>query len=530
MILALSLSGKTNLIKVKFFPDTYPQYFITLEAPISTPLSVTNEYLLKITDEIKKNGKGEYGVITGTAGWYSNEDYQPIFGYQYGMLVVTMPDSDAKKFADYPVNDPKKHLQTVFNRVRPLVPEEVKISIRPSYEGPPRGKPVSLRIFGQNEKEVTNLAHNLLGFMQNSSDLKGLINISTDMSESRKVATMKTNNNKTKTYGLTPTDILTIGAGLIDGQIVGKFRSNREDVDLKVMIDERELIQPEDILNIPIIEDSKSPILISDVASFEYLPEISALNRYNEQRSIEITADIDESFGLTPQMVVSKMDSYYQTISHNYNGAQLSFEGEFKATQNSYDSLQMAFLIALMLIYVILAWLFQSYLQPFIIISTIFFAFVGVILGLLFTGENFTLNVFMGVVGLAGVSANDSIVLLDFINKARKKGKSLRESIIDGCGVRMRAIILTTATTVFGLLPTALGIPEYSPAWSGMAVSFISGLIVSTFLTMLMIPVIYEIVESIKIKIFGRDQYVKKKLVIQNKVLDQEGVKKTITV
>lgn len=544
-ILLLSMTGKSNLIRVKFFPDTYPQYFITIEAPISTPLTKTDEYLKTITEEVKKGGHGEYGVVSAVAGMYMNEDYLQFFGYQFGMVTITMPDIDKQKFADYPVNNAKKHLQTMLERVKPLLPPDVKVSVRPHYEGPPRGKPISIRIFGQNEKNVVLLANKIFDYMKTDPEFTSLTNLKTDLSESRKVAMMKTKAIKAKDYGLTSMDILGIGAGLIDGQIVGQFRAAREDVDLKVMIDEKELNKPEDILNIPIIEDSKSPVLISDVARFEYLPEISTLNRFNEQRSIEIVAEIKEdtenipsistliadtykqmmnkekesSTGLSPQRVNAKVKEFYKSIASEYVGTQVNFEGEFKSTQDSYNSLQMAFLVAIMMIYVILAWLFQSYVQPVIILSTLLFASLGVILGLLFTREYFTINVFMGVVGLAGVAVNDSIVLLDFINVARRGGKSLRSAIVDGCGLRMRAILLTTITTVLGLAPTAVGFPHYSPTWSGMAISFISGLCVATLLTMFMIPVIYEIVESTKIKIYGRDTYLTKPKVIVKRIV-----------
>jgi len=532
-ILMLSLSGKSNLIRVKFFPDTYPQYFITIEAPISTPLTKTHEYLMALTEEVKKGGDKEYDVVSAVAGMYMNEDYLQFFGYQFGMVTVTMPDIDKQHFADYPVNNPKKHLDTMLERVRPILPPDIKVSVRPHYEGPPRGKPISIRIFGQNEKNVVLLANRIYDYMKTSPEFEGLANLQNDLSDTRKVAMMKTKSLKAKDYGLTSMDILGIGAGLIDGQVVGQYRAIREDVPLKVMVDEKELSKPEDILNIPIVEDAKSPVLISDVARFEYLPEISTLNRFNEQRSIEIIADIKEdtenipsistliadtfkqltgkekkdSVTISPQMVNAKVKEYYKTIANEYSGAQISFDGEFKSTQDSYDSLQMAFLVAMMIMYVILAWLFQSYIQPVIILSTLLFASLGVILGLLFTREYFTINVFMGVVGLAGVAVNDSVVLLDFINVARRSGKSLRSAIVDGCGVRMRAIILTTVTTVLGLSPTAFGFPHYSPTWSGMAISFISGLSVATILTMFMLPVIYELVESIKIKIYGRDTY-----------------------
>jgi HAE1 family hydrophobic/amphiphilic exporter-1 len=156
-----------------------------------------------------------------------------------------------------------------------------------------------------------------------------------------------------------------------------------------------------------------------------------------------------------------------------------------------------------MAIYLVLASQFNDYVQPFIILSAVAFAFIGVVFGMFFTRSVFTIGSFMAVVGLAGISVNDSLILIDFMNKNRMKNNDLRESVIMACKVRMRPVLVTTVTTLLGLLPMSIGIPQKSIMWAPMATAFITGLTSATILTLLIIPVEYEVAENLK-KLFKR--------------------------
>jgi predicted RND superfamily exporter protein len=188
---------------------------------------------------------------------------------------------------------------------------------------------------------------------------------------------------------------------------------------------------------------------------------------------------------------------YYQEIRDRYPGVSVTFAGQHEDTQRSFNSLAYAFLIALLVIYVILATQFQSYLQPLIIISAIAFSLIGVILGKLVTQSVFTVNSFIAAVGVAGVVVNDALVLIDFMNKRYREGMSRRDAIIDAVHVRLRPILLTTLTTILGLLPMAIGFPSYSLVWGAMASTFVTGLATATLLTLFIIPVIWDLLQSL---------------------------------
>ncbi len=142
---------------------------------------------------------------------------------------------------------------------------------------------------------------------------------------------------------------------------------------------------------------------------------------------------------------------------------------------------------------------FNDYFQPMLILSAIAFAIIGVVYGMFITRSTFTIQSFIAVVGLAGVAVNDSLILIDFMNVRRKEGMGLREAVMSSCSQRMRPVLITTVTTMLGLLPMAIGFPNKSVEWSSMATAFTSGLASATILTLLIVPVEYELLERMRI-------------------------------
>lgn len=197
-------------------------------------------------------------------------------------------------------------------------------------------------------------------------------------------------------------------------------------------------------------------------------------------------------------MVVKRTRDYYNTIRGEFPGAALNFSGEHESTQKSFLSLTYAFIIAILLIYLILSAQFRSYLQPLIIISAVIFAVTGVIYGTFFSRTLFTINSFVAIVGVTGVVVNDSLVLVEFLNKCYQQGMAKRDALLLATNIRLRPILLTTLTTTLGLLPMALGIPEYSIIWGSMAMTFVTGLCSATLLTIVVVPVQWDLLVDLE--------------------------------
>ena len=177
--------------------------------------------------------------------------------------------------------------------------------------------------------------------------------------------------------------------------------------------------------------------------------------------------------------------------------------GENEEMRRSFRDLAFAFALALMLVYMILAAQFESFVHPFTVIMAVPLAVVGAVWALMITGEGINTMSLIGIVILVGIVVNDSIVKVDFINQARAGGMALREAILEAGRVRLRPIVMTTVTTVLGLMPMALGMGRGADLRAPMAISVIGGLIVATLLTLIVVPVVYSLVESLRFGVVG---------------------------
>ena len=294
---------------------------------------------------------------------------------------------------------------------------------------------------------------------------------------------------RTAEYGLDTRTVAGLAGSVLDGRFVGEFRLADEDVDLRLKIDNVFLERPEDALDVPVLEHSSGPVRLGDLCTVSSYREVGQLNRYQRQRAVTLTANIRPDAAISPQFVIHAVQEHYRKIENDFPGATLDFSGEFASTQRSFQSLMMAFVLAVLIIYVILATQFQSYVQPLIILSAVVFALTGVVFGTFFTRTLFTVNSFVATVGVTGVVVNDSLVLVDFMNKLYRDGLDRTAAAIEGMRIRLRPILLTTLTTMLGLLPMAVGIPSYSLVWGSMASTFVTGLCTATFLTLFVVPV-----------------------------------------
>jgi HAE1 family hydrophobic/amphiphilic exporter-1 len=489
-----SMQGVSNLIRIQFFPDSYALYYVELTGPAGTPIYKTDELVKKIALAVMEEGKAMHESALGFSGFYINEDYSPQYGNNLGHVAVTLPESQKRRFADYPENDVIKHLDYMRERLQPYVPAGTTLSIRPEKDGPPSGKDINVRALGTNAENVALLARKLQDYLKTQKDLSPwLIDLQNDQGSIGRIFRLKINKEKVAEWGLTVAEVARLASSVLNGQIVGEMKLPEDIIDIKVKTLHDEDAQMLSALDVPVIELPVGTIRLSDLCQPEFSIEPGYLNRYENQRAITLTANIKPGAPISSAMVVKKTREYYNTIRDNYPGATLNFSGEHESTKESFLSLTYAFIIAILLIYLILAAQFQSYLQPLIIISAVIFALTGVIYGTLLSRTLFTVNSFVAIVGVTGVVVNDSLVLVEFLNKCYQQGMKKREALMLAVNIRLRPILLTTFTTTLGLLPMALGIPEYSTVWGSMAMTFVTGLCTATLLTIIIVPVQWDI-------------------------------------
>ncbi len=447
VILGLSASGKAPLIRIQFFPDDYKLYYVDVVGPSSTPIRQVNERVMRISEEVMQDGPGMAKSASGFAGMYFNEDYEPVYGNNHGSVMVTMPSAQEQTF-----DDPLAHLERMREKLKPLFETDgYQLHIHPQNDGPPSGKDINVRVVGANVESVSGLAAELLDFMRQEPKIgSNLVDLTDDRGQAKRVFRLEVMQDRVAEYGLDNAQVTQLAASVLDGRYLGKYRHIDEEVDLKLYVDPDALDVPENALYIPVIEHADRPIHLADLVKVRTYNEAGEINRYQGQRAISLKANIKAGAPTSTPAIVNAVKAHYETIRDRYPGATVTFGGEHEDTQRSFESLAYAFIIAVLVMYVILATQFQSYLQPFIILSAIVFALIGVVFGKLLTQSLFTINSFIAVIGVAGVVVNDALVLIDFINRRYRSGMTRAEAIREGVQVRLRPILLTTLTTTSG--------------------------------------------------------------------------------
>ncbi len=494
LIFAASYQGKTNLIRISFFPDNYSLYYVEVTGPSGTPIAKTDKLVRKLAALITADGPNMSESALGFSGFYITEDYAPRYGNHLGHIAVTLPSSSHMQLEDYPENDIVLHLERMRDKLISHLPEGFTMHIRPEKDGPPAGKDINIRVLGGNTENVHKLASRIETFLQKHRDISPwLLDLQDDQGDFGRIFRMKIKKERAAEWNLSPATVALLAASVVDGQVVGEMRIPDDTIDIKVKttFSENEVLTA--ALDMPLLDVPEGTIRLGDICEPEFTLEPDYLHRFQHQRATTLTANIKPGSPYTGSMIVTKVAAYYETIREVYPGAILNFAGEYESTRKSFISLSQAFIIALLLIYVILAAQFQSYLQPLIIISAVVFAVTGVIYGTLFSRTLFTINSFVAVIGVTGVVVNDSLVLVEFLNKCYRSGLSRQEALVKATNIRLRPILLTTLTTTLGLLPMALGIPEYSIIWGSMAMTFVTGLCTATLLTIIIIPVLWNL-------------------------------------
>ena len=503
--------GMKPIVRSEFFPEDLSVLMLTMRGPNGTPLADTDIIAREASTLLREMGEDRIYTVTTFAGMQLDTTYKPSFGNNMAMMMIKLPPRDLRSFGD-----PRSFLTELREDMVQFAEERSwKAELRAAPTGPPTGLPVNVRISGADESAINRLASDLLTWMEEQATIEGgllpgVIDLRDGRSDLSELWSFNLDQTQLSKYRISERSVQDFIATATDGIYVGEFRRHDGDIPIRVVLPEQVGQNPDDILSVPMSLNPQGRVVyFDDVGHMELSTIPSSLERRDFERLVTITGDFNESSPLSAQNVVDIVERWYQDHATLYAGAGLSFGGEAESTSKSYNTLYLAFILALVLIYGILAAQFRNYLQPILILSNVFFSFTGVVLvmavlgiiaqlvpGIVQTERTlFTVNSFIAIIGLAGLVVNDAIVLIDFINKRRAEGIPVREAIILASHQRMRPIMLTTLTTIAGLLPMAIGLPEFSVTWGPFATSFIAGLAVATAMTLLIVPCLYLILD-----------------------------------
>ncbi|UCG56081.1 MAG: efflux RND transporter permease subunit [Phycisphaerales bacterium] len=288
------------------------------------------------------------------------------------------------------------------------------------------------------------------------------------------------------------------------GDEVQRIQRGRDDIRVMVRYPEAERTSLADVENMRIRLPDGTEIPFETVAEVQYGRGYSAIKRIDRRRVVSVSADVDESVGNATEINRDLVADVMPKLSRQFGGLQYRFGGEQREMTESLGSLKTNFIIAMLAVYGLLAVQFRSYSQPAIIMSAIPFGIVGATLGHLLMGYNLGIMSLFGIVALAGVVVNDSLIMIDLINRERRSGIELGQVLRDCATRRFRPIMLTTCTTFFGLLPMITEKSLQARFLVPMAISLAFGVMFATCITLLLVPSLYMILEDVKSRIYRR--------------------------
>lgn len=370
-----------------------------------------------------------------------------------------------------------------------------------------RGSMMS-RFFGSREErlEVDVRGHDLESAAVLADQVKsivesvdGTVNVRVSREEGKPELTVRVDRDKASTLGLNLSAIAdTINTGMT-GNVATRYREGGDEIDVRVRLRESDRLSLGNINTLNLNTGMGSDITLSNIAQIQERKGPISIQRRNQERIITVSAG---SSGRDFGSIAAEVDK--KLLSLNVpEGFTVQIAGEREEQQKANRSLMITFILAIALVYMVMAAQFEHLLHPFIIMFSIPFSTIGVVLILFLTGTNFSIPVFIGVIMLAGIVVNNAIVFVDYINLMRRQGLELREAIVESGRRRLRPILMTTLTTIFGLTPMSLGIGSGAEMQTPMARTVLGGLAIATLFTLFFIPTLYSLFESARRRIEG---------------------------
>jgi HAE1 family hydrophobic/amphiphilic exporter-1 len=287
--------------------------------------------------------------------------------------------------------------------------------------------------------------------------------------------------------GLSTAQIGQVISTSILGKVVTRYREGGDEFDVRVQLTKEARESVRDVENILIMTPMGRQIPLRSIATVEYGKAPTEITREDQERMVTVSLTVS---GRDLQSTTNEVKRVLRSVAVP-NDFRIEIGGEAQDMMESFFYLFLAFFVAMILTYMVMASQFESFLDPFIILFTIPLSIIGVAWGLFLTGTTLSVMSLIGIIMLVGIIVNNGIVLVDYINQLREKGHELYEAICLAGEARMRPVLMTALTTILAMVPLALGLGESGENWSPMARAVIGGLLVGTLLTLLVVPVIY---------------------------------------
>lgn len=485
-LLAGSLWYAANFIDFVLFPSSAAdQIYARVQLPVGTSLSATSDKVKEVEEVLSAIGPSEIASFTTRVG-IDDLIVQNEIEHIAVLSVSLTPFGERSRTADEIIEDIRQRAAAI---------EGIDdLFFEVDAGGPPVGRPITLRVVGPNDTHRTRLADDITAFLR---EIPGAKDIDRDDKPGKEQHEIKLDYPQLARLGLSVADVAQNVRIAYDGEVVTTVRYGDEDVDFRVQFNRAVRENEEALGDLAIPNRDGRLIPLRRVARLEVAPGPNNYYHYNGDRAITIEGDVAKG-EITPVGVTRRVMEKFSDRGA-YPGTRIVVGGEADETTRSVMDLVATFAIAVLAIYFLLILLFNSFAQPMVVVLSIPFGLIGVILAFATHGKPFGFLAMMGVIGLSGVVVNDALVLVNHINELRRQRPEdpVRDVVADATGDRLRAIIMTSLTTVVGLLPLAYGLGGNDPYMSPMALALGWGIFFATPLTLVLVPSLYLVMQDL---------------------------------
>ena len=495
LILVFVVYGKFNN-GIEFFPQVEPQQaYIYVNMPVGTNLDKSNEVTTIIEEKLPPFKDIEYYLTSigseigsGFGGDVSNKN----------TITLSFYDKEDRTQSSF------KTIDEIRDAITNITTADVRIQKQSG--GPPTGPPVNIEISGDDFEKLGKISDDV---KRQIVDIPGIKDLKDDFDEARPEIKITVDREKAALYSLNTTTIATTIRTAINGTSASKFRVADKEYDITVRLDSAQREDITAIKNIYLPGKDGAKVPLTSVAQIEFSGGLGAINRKDLKRVVTVSANAEGRLG---NDVLTDVKAKLKEIKLP-TGYNIVYTGEQESQQESSSFLSVAFLVSLLLVFFFLVVEFNSVTSPIIIMVTVLLSLIGVLMGLLITQTPFGIIMTgIGVIALAGIVVRNAIILLDFQVELEKRGLSKEESVIQSGMIRLRPVFLTAAATMLGLVPLTTGVDfdwrtlswviggQNTAFWRPMGVAIIFGLSVATFLTLVVVPVIFIAVSNFLIR------------------------------
>ena len=469
-------------LKKEFIPSQDQSRFLIT---ITMPLGVSIDY----TDTLSK---------TQLEPWLLKQPemfqfYAAVGGFQGGQVNTENIFVTMRPIKDRPMVDGHHETQSEFmaktREAFSKVPGIERVSILDFSQGgfsAQRGYPVQFMVQGPDWDQLADYAHQIMDKMKASGMM---VDIDTDYNPGMPELQVKPNREKANARGITSQAIGNTINAMFGGLKWGKYTGRGKRYDVRVRLADADRKTPKDLSRIWVRDNYGEVVRLSDVIDYQIKPALFAVTRYNRQRSISIFAN--PAKGVSQGDALNKVHEIANSVlKGNYN---IIEAGNAQIFKESFQSLLFVLVLGIFIAYMVLATQFNSFIHPVTILLALPFSVTGAFLGLKLAHQTLNMYSMIGLILLMGIVKKNSILLVDFTNERRRAGLGLREALLEACPIRLRPILMTSAATIAGAIPEALARGAGSELIVPMAVTVIGGVLLSTILTLFVVPCFYEL-------------------------------------